>query len=263
MSLLPDRSRSPLRFLTYNIVDGGRGREQALREIIAAQTADVILLQEVARPDFVRALTEQLGHACFVAASNSHLTLALLTRLPIISASDLHPRVLRHTCLRATLEHAPGESLTVFGVHLGAPTFALPVELYRLRELNLILNHVRQSGGQQVVIGGDFNSIAPGDHPDFSGLPFKPRVSIFLHGGAVARQVIGMMRSRGFTDAFRALNPNRDGFTLPAFDPKTRLDYFFVNAALRPFLRHCAVVTSPVSVLTASDHLPVYLELAL
>lgn len=255
-------SRSSLRFLTYNILDGGRGREQELFQIIAAQNADVILLQEVAEREFVEGLAGQLGLGFFIAESNSWLTIALLTRLPIVSASDYHPRILRHTCLQATLERAPGQTLSVFGVHLGAPAYTLPIELYRLRELNLILNHIRQADVAQVILGGDFNSIAPGDHPDFSGLPLRLRLSIFLQGGYLARQVIGTLRARGFMDAFRALNPNENGFTLPASRPNTRLDYFFVNAALRPHLEKCAAVVTPLGVKTASDHLPVLMELA-
>lgn len=256
-------SKPPLRFLTYNILNGGRGREGELTEIIAAQQPDVILLQEVSGRDFVQSLARHLGHEFFVATSNSALTIALLTRLSIVNAADYHPNILRHTCLQATLEYASGQMLMVLGVHLGAPAYALPIEVYRLRELRLILNQLSRAESKRIVIGGDFNSIAPGDHPDFSRLPFRLRLSIFLQGGTVARQVIETMRGRGFTDAFRAMNPDEHGFTFPASQPNTRLDYFFVNAALRPHLQKCAAIVTPEGVKTASDHLPVLMQLAL
>jgi endonuclease/exonuclease/phosphatase family metal-dependent hydrolase len=71
------------------------------------------------------------------------------------------------------------------------------------------------------------------------------------------------MRARRFTDAFRILNPEANGFTFPAPDPNARLDYFFVNGALCPTLRQCEVVVSPANVRSASDHLPLRLELEL
>lgn len=256
-------SSSILRFLTYNILDGGRGREQALAEIIAAQNTDVILLQEVAEYEFVEDLAEQLGFHFYIAESNSELTLALLTTLTIVKASEFHPPLLRHTCLQATLEFSPGQTVSVYGVHLAAPAFTLPIELYRLRELNLILKYISQQEAEKVIVGGDFNSIAPGDRPDFSGLPFRLRLSILLQGGTIARQVIKKMRAAGFTDAFRVLNPNGRGFTFPAAQPNVRLDYFFVNDALRASLKHCAPVMTPKGVKTASDHLPVLIELEL
>lgn len=257
------RDGASLRFLTYNILDGGRGREGELTAIIAGQQPDVILLQEVSGREFVQNLACQLGHEFFIATSNSALNIALLTRLPIVNAAAYHPNILRHTCLQATLEYAPGQTLMVMGVHLGAPAYTLPIEVYRLRELRLILNHMSHAGIGRVVIGGDFNSIAPGDRPDFSRLPFRLRLSIFLQGGTVARQVIATMRGRGFTDAFRELNPGERGFTFPSSQPNTRLDYFFVNAALRPHLRKCAVILTPPGVKSASDHLPLLMQLAL
>lgn len=252
---------APLRFLSYNILDGGRGREQELFEIIAAQNADVVILQEVAEHAFVTQLAARLNAKYFIAATNSERTLALLTRLSICEASDFHPRVLRHTCLQAVLEYAPNETLTVFGVHLAAPSYTLLVELYRLRELGAIFRCIATVPAEKIIVAGDFNSIAPGDRPDFSGLPFSLRLSIFIRGGYVARQVIRRMRARGFTDVYRALHPNGNGFTLPASQPSTRLDYFFVNHALSQNIRACDVVSTPDAVKHASDHLPVYMEL--
>lgn len=251
----------PLRVLTYNILDGGRGREQELFEIIARQDADVVVLQEVAERTFVTQLAARLGASVYIAESNSGRTLALLSRLTICETSDFHPRVLRHTCLKAVLEYAPGETLTVYGIHLAAPAYTLLVELYRLRELSAIFRHVATRAADKLIFAGDFNSIAPGDSPDFSDLPFSLRLSIFLQGGYMARQVIGRMRARDFTDVYRALHPNGKGYTLPAPQPNTRLDYFFVNKALMQNVRACDVVSTPDAVKHASDHLPVVMEL--
>jgi endonuclease/exonuclease/phosphatase family metal-dependent hydrolase len=252
-----------VRFLSYNILDGGRGREAELEEILAAQDADVVLLQEVAGQEFVRRLAARQDYSFFVGESNSRRTIALLTRLRIVEASSFRPPILRHTCLHATLEYAPNAALVLLGVHLAAPAFTLPVEFYRLLELNAIFGRLSAGGAQRTLVAGDMNSLAPGDTPDFRSLPLRVRLGIFLRGGHAARQVIGRMRAKGFVDAYRTLNPTVPGYTFPAGMPKARLDYFFVSADLAPALRECAVVMTPAGVRRASDHLPLRMELEL
>lgn len=250
-------------FLTYNILDGGRGREKELFEIIAAQNADVILLQEIIGRNFVEELAARLGADFFIAESNSRRTIALLTRFSIHNAASFHPRLLRHTCLEAVLECAPQRNITIFGVHLAAPAYTLFVELYRLREANVILKHIAAAHAERIVLAGDFNSIAPNDAVDLSGLPWHLRASVILQGGLLARQVIGKIHAQHFIDCFRALHSRENGFTLPPNPPRVRLDYFFVNDILRHSLRACNVVTLPDAIRNASDHLPVRMELEL
>ena len=250
-----------LTFLTYNILDGGVGRENELFEIIAAQNADVILLQEVVGTGFVEESAERCHLNFYIAEGNSGRAVALLTGLPIEAAATFRPSFLRHTVLHATLEDAPQQRISVFGLHLAAPAFTLWVEWYRLRELNLILDHIAEVGGDNIVVAGDFNSIAPGDTPNFRTLPISLRLSVLIQGGYFARQVIGKMRARGFTDVYRGVHPKGSGYTLPAAHADTRLDYFFVNDALRGTLRGSDVVASPDSVRLASDHLPIRMEL--
>lgn len=250
-------------FLTYNILDGGHGREGALCEIIAAQDADIVLLQEVMDTKPVSALAERCGYEFFVAESNSQRTLALLSRLPIRKATSFHPPILRHTCLHAALEVAFNRTVTLFGIHLAAPAYTFPVEVYRLFEWRAIHRQIAESDAEMCVLAGDFNSFAPGDKVDLDGLPWKVRASVILQGGLSARQVIGSIRRAGFVDCFREMHPSGNGFTLPPEMPRVRLDYFFVNQVLCPRLRACEVVVEPGTVKGASDHLPVRMELDL
>jgi exonuclease III len=258
-----DSKGTPVVLLTYNVLNGGRGREEELYDIIGAQDADVILLQEVADAEFVTRLAERMRYNFFVAKSNSWLTVALLARLPIRNASGFHPRILRHTCLCATVEYAPGKTLKLYGIHLAAPAYTLPVEMYRLRELNSILDHIREARAERIILAGDLNSIAPGDAVDLSGVPLKVRAAVVLQGGLIARQVVRKLTKNRFTDCYRSLHPGTNGFTLPPAPPRVRLDYFFVNDALAPHLRACEVVETPREVRHASDHLPVRMELEL
>lgn len=247
--------------LTYNILDGGRGRETQLTEIITAQDADVILLQEVMDEQFIRELAARLQTEYYIAESNSPRHSAFLSRLSIRDAFSFHPRVLRHGMLHATLEYAAGQTLDIFGIHLAAPAYTFLVEMYRVRELNLILPKIADTRADKIILAGDFNSIAPGDAMNLNGVAWHVRASIILQGGLVARQVIGHLRGRKWNDCYRVLHPHKNGFTLPPDPPRVRLDYFFVNNALYPNLYACDVVTAPDAVKFASDHLPVRMEL--
>jgi endonuclease/exonuclease/phosphatase family metal-dependent hydrolase len=248
-----------LKFLTYNILDGGRGREAALTKIIKAQAADIVLVQEVAEESFVQSLAAACQAEYLIAESNSWRRIAILSRLPVREASGNRLAVLRHGLLQAQIEYTPGQRLHVMGLHLAAPALSLPVELYRLRELQVILRRMPLTGG--VVLGGDFNAIAPGDAPDLRHMPRRLRLAVFLLGGHVAHQAIGAVRAAGLYDVYRGLHPDVPGYTLPAQRPNVRLDYFFVNEILRSCCRACDVVTGPAAVQAASDHLPVSMEL--
>lgn len=249
-----------LTFVTYNILDGGRGREQAIGEILAAQNADVILLQEVMDGRLVDALAAHLKMESYVARSNSARHVALLTKLPIRSANSFCPRILRHGLLEATLTVQAGQTLRVWGVHLSAPAYTFLVELYRLRELRAIFERIGAPRAEPAILAGDFNSIAPGDRVELKGVPWHVKASVALQGGLLARQVIGKVKRQGWMDAFRALNPQADGFTLPANPPQVRLDYIFVNPNMQSALRACEVVREPSVVRRASDHLPVRMQ---
>lgn len=249
-----------MRFITYNILEGGKGRESQILEILAAQNADAILLQEVTEREFVEQLAAGLQADYYIAESNSSRHLALLTRSGLREASSFHPPIMRHGMLEATLEAARGVPVTLIGIHLAAPAYTMAVELYRLRELNLILKHTAASVSSKTILAGDFNSIAPGDAVDLSGLPWHIRASVILQGGLFARQVIGRVHANAFVDCYRTLHPNEDGFTLPTDPPRVRLDYFFVNEGLRLALRACEVIANPMTA-HISDHLPLRLEL--
>jgi hypothetical protein len=110
----------------------------------------------------------------------------------------------------------------------------------------------------RTVIVGDFNSIAPGDAPVIRLMPWWVRLLLRFDGGIHTR-VIQMFLDAGFVDAFRRLNQDALGFTLPAVNPSVRLDYAMLAPDVVPRLQSCSPMepdglTSPL--LRASDHLP-------
>lgn len=249
-----------LRLVTYNILDGGAGREEWIARILQEQRADLIVLQEVTDEAFAQQLATRFEMNAFVARGSSGRHPALLSRFSIRKANSFQPSPLRHPLLEATVEYAPGETVTIFGAHLAASAFDLRVEWWRTREVRKILERVAQLKPVRAILAGDMNALAPGDPVAMQTLSGGMRWSIRLHGGLVWRRTIAMLTAAGWADCFRRLHPTEQGYTLPASAPFTRLDYIFVNGALEKSLRECRVVTSPEIVRRASDHLPVMAE---
>jgi exodeoxyribonuclease-3 len=247
--------------MTYNILDGGRGRQAEVLAVLETARADVVVLQEVAEEDLVMQAAQALGYAGFVAEANQpRHKIALLSRLPITHRATFHPFPLRRTLLEATLRMPAGAPLHVFGVHLVAPSHIALFERWRRAELTAILRRVGTACDGPCLVAGDFNAIAPGDRVDSAPLPGWLRVAIRLQGGRAATSAIAQMCAAGWHDAFRDLDAKADGYTMPAKCPNARLDYFFVNPALRARLTACRVMTAPEAVRTASDHLPLIAE---
>jgi endonuclease/exonuclease/phosphatase family metal-dependent hydrolase len=73
------------------------------------------------------------------------------------------------------------------------------------------------------------------------------------------RGSIGLLRSSGYIDCFRKLNPGVAGFTCPAASPAGRIDFIFASPELAASLTTCYIATEGAGVRgeEASDHLPV------
>ena len=122
------------------------------------------------------------------------------------------------------------------------------------------MHHIQTYKNELCLIAGDFNAIAPGEKVKTDNMPNWLRWIILLQGNRVYHFSIGELLSAGFTDCFRLLNPSDHGFTLPTPNPNSRLDYIFVNAKMKPYIRKCWIVHEPNDVEVASDHYPVMAE---
>jgi endonuclease/exonuclease/phosphatase family metal-dependent hydrolase len=248
--------------MTYNILDGGIGRESYILDVLRAIQPDVIVLQEVLHADFAQTLGRALDMETFFAAGNTKRQLALLSRLPIIAKQSYHPFLIHRTVLEAEIKYTPNQRFAIFGIHTIALHHVI-FELWRWGEVKTIVKRTRLRASIPCLILGDFNAIAPNDNVVVEAMPLFIRWMIFLSGQRVYRFAIRALLSAGFTDCFRALNPNDDGFTLPPPTPNARLDYIFANEVMQPHLRRCFVVREPAAVQKASDHYPVVAEFEL
>src|SRR5437588_12390976 len=110
-----------MRIVSYNILDGGTGRAEALGDVIAAQRADVVALVEADDPAVLEKIAGRLGMELIHAPGNSHAS-ALMSRWPIretINHAPLHP-VLSKSLLEATVADPGGGEWVVGVAHLHA-----------------------------------------------------------------------------------------------------------------------------------------------
>jgi endonuclease/exonuclease/phosphatase family metal-dependent hydrolase len=250
------------RLMTYNILDGGAGREQLILDVLKAVGADAVLLQEVMDPSIVQSFATALNMYFFFAEGNSKRHLALLSRFPIISRHSHHPFPLRYTLLEATIECALDRYIHLFGVHLQAH-YAVFNEWWRTWEIKTILQRVAKYHSNPSLIAGDFNAVAPEDRVNIQALPARLKIILFLQGGRIFRHTIAKIISAGFIDCYRVLHPCDDGFTLPTPVPHVRLDYIFASQSLARCIQRCDVVTEPPVAHGASDHYPIMAEFEL
>jgi endonuclease/exonuclease/phosphatase family metal-dependent hydrolase len=250
----------PLRLLTYNVLHGGKGREDALARIIAAAAPDVAVLQEVDGDRLLSKLArEGYEHVEIAADGRLGLKVALASRLPLARTAHvpLVPFASPAECaLVADVEPPGGRPLTVVGVHLHA-LHPFPMEGMRRFQFGLLRHWLRTArAGRRHALAGDFNACAPGDRPDLRAAPLWVRAQTWPQLGRLPRWTLRAVERAGYVDCYRRLHPHDAGFTLPARRPHVRLDYVFADAELAPRLVACDVLDHLPGAAEASDHLP-------
>jgi len=253
-----------VKVMTYNILYGGVQRESLLLQVIKSANPDVLILQEVAEHKTIHDFSSELGMNLFIAEGGfSQHGIALLSRFPIVNPKSIHPfPPISRTLLSAAVEVSPKSQLQIYGVHLiPHPQFLL--ELWRAWEVQTILKQVVANNKDFYLIAGGLNAVAPGDNFSTHTMPRLLKLMLWTQGGLVFRWAINRLIVFGFTDCYRLLHPDEDGFTLPPPSPTIRLDYIFVNAGLKERLVNCNVITSPSVVNQASDHYPIMAEFLL
>jgi exonuclease III len=249
-----------LRIVTYNILDGGIGRENYILEVLLTIQPDIAILQEVYSLDFLQTLAASLQLKPFFATGNKKRRVALLSRFSILSVNSIHPfPPIWRNIIEACIEYLPGQQLFVFGIHPIA-NLAGVFELWRWWEAKHIIRCTQPYTSKSCLIAGDFNAIAPDDQVQINTMPNWLKMIFWLQGNRAFRRSVKEYLEAGFTDCFKHLHPQEDGHTLPPSHPNTRLDYIFVNDILKTHLVKCWVVREPTAIQKASDHCPVVAE---
>ncbi len=245
------------RIVTYNIRKGGLRRRRLIADVLTAIDADVVVLQEATDPRVVRLLAEATGCRAIIHAPGR--SVAVLSRSQPAEAV-WHRMARARNFAEVTL---PQLDLRILAVHLGAGLSGRP-ERRRLRQVERVLATACAGPGPgRTMIVGDLNAIARGELPNIAALPRRIRMLLRVDGG-MGTAVIDRVLAEGFSDAYRALNPDGDGSTMPAVAPTVRLDYVMVGPDLVPLVAACGIpAIDPALLRRASDHLPIVAELAL
>jgi endonuclease/exonuclease/phosphatase family metal-dependent hydrolase len=254
-----------LRLLTYNIREGGVGRAAAIAEVIKAADPDVVALQEATHPGVVEEIAKLAGFP-FCGSRRAHST-GYLSRIKVLEHAWRHPRRTRHALLEVKL--ADGYP-RLFVLHLRA-WFSTWSERQRARELRGLLDGIQEQLIKEKrafafhLLAGDFNALAPGELFDPRPMPAWIRGMVWLSGRDIARSTIHMMRQDGYVDAWRSVHSDlakEPGYTFPVWNPHVRLDYVFTPAEYASRFLRCSVRHAPDEVRTASDHLPLLVEIS-
>jgi endonuclease/exonuclease/phosphatase family metal-dependent hydrolase len=244
-----------LRIASYNIRRGGVGRRAPILDVLAGLAPDVVVLQEATDPSTVDALADELGFAYRLRQVDR--SVAILGR----SAPERATWHLAATGRTVAAIDLPGGARLI-GVHLTAG-LSQRGERRRLREVAAILGVASERGDpERTAIVGDLNAVAAGDVLALSTLPRWIRAMLRIDGG-IGTQVVSGLRAAGYTDAYRRLH-EAGGATMPSHAPVVRLDYAMLGARLVPALVSCEVGSDPPgTIVRASDHLPIVVELDL
>jgi exodeoxyribonuclease-3 len=238
-----------LKLLSYNIRFGGERRAHLIASVIRECAPDLVVLQEATNPDIVKEIAAQAGMPHW--SSRHGHSVGFMSRVEIGHYDWRQPSGLRH----AFLEIQPvGTESTIIGVHLSAIHSNL-TERRRLRELNSLLNAIRDYKYRFHLLTGDFNTLAPGERLDMRRLPRKLRLLALLLGGRIRFRTIQAMLDNGYIDAYRHFHSD-EGFTFPTWDPHVRLDYYFVPEAASAKINACEIVRTASDAEKASDHFP-------
>ena len=239
---------------TYNIHFGGTGRVHFITDILRSLTADAIVLTEASDPHVVEAIAQDLKMD-YVLAKGEKTSLALLTRLPIVLWNVFEPKQIKRPLLEVTLRVSEKLQITLYGMHL-QPHYFRQSENHRVRTLGEYLTYIYNQQANPHLLLGDFNAIAPGDHVGNQSQPLKVKLMRWWERGRLHTDAIGSLLTAGYTDCFRTLHPEEDGFTIPTGSPNVRLDYIFADRVVSERLLTCEVITQPSTVVQASDHYP-------
>ncbi|PHP20737.1 endonuclease/exonuclease/phosphatase [Sphingobium sp. IP1] len=260
-----------MRIMTYNTLFGGydgaddrRARIQA--EIVRDSDPDILLIQELKGflDQGARRLYElerMLGLRALLAPSpHTGQNVGIMVREGIeILSFEADSAHFHHAAAIATLG-VPGlpSPLTAVSVHLcpnGTPV--------RLREVSYLYGHAAPQGF--AIVGGDFNSLAPGDPEpdDLDSLAPHFRARYVDANGRMDRRLIASLLQAGFVDLGAQLGDRRRTVPGSAFPdtefPTFRSDYLLASDALAQ--RTSGFTTADAgNAGAASDHYAIYAD---
>lgn len=239
--------------LSYNIQEGGRGRLQAVADLIRAQRPDVVALLEANSRSGAWVLAHHLKMQLAYGKANGKFHVAWLSRLPILRSTNHRLPILAKTLLEIQVVWE-SEPLHLFATHLAGGAD----KVHPAQEAPALLDALRPFAGRPHLLVGDLNSLSPCDP-----IGTSPLSEEIMRNGVDddPRRAIELILTAGYLDCFRALHPAdvEPGYTFPTDAPWLRLDYIFASPEMAARL-HAGGLVAGATAAAASDHFPVWAE---
>jgi exodeoxyribonuclease III len=231
---------------------------------------DVVLLQEIKClvEGFPRLEVEDLGYNLAIVGQRSYNGVAVLSRHPMTVEAERLPGFINDEPARyvEAIIEAGRKIVRVASLYApnGNPT-ASEKFAYKLAWLDRLRAHVLNllAHEEPVVLGGDYN-VAPTDDDVYDPVGWKDDALCRPESRAAFRRII----YSGFTDAFRALNPQPHRYTFWDYqagrwqkDEGLRIDHLLLSPQATDLLAGADIDREPRSRDKPSDHTPVWCDL--
>ena len=239
-----------------------------LLEWLAEARPDVVALQEIKSTDaeFPRAALESAGYGAVWRGQRTWHGVALLARgsEPVTSRRSLpgDPLDAQARYIEAAIEGVLYASIYLpNGNPQPGPKFD-----YKLAWFERLLAHARAlaDSGHPVILAGDYN-VVPTDEDIYATRSWMKNALLQPAPRAAYRRLL----AQGWTDALRALHPDERVYTFWDYlrngwprDAGLRIDHVLLSESIRPRLRAAGVDKHVRGRDNASDHAPVWVELA-
>jgi exodeoxyribonuclease-3 len=261
------RNQSELRvkLATFNI-NGINTRLTNLLEYLERDAPDVVCLQELKATDrqFPAAALRAAGYEAVFKGEPLWNGVAILARgaRPIEIRRELPGQDTHARYLEAAIDGIVIACLYLpNGNPIRSPKFA-----YKLAWFESLLAHAQSlfASGAPVALAGDFN-VVPTDRDIYNPKSWQRDALLQPESRALYRRLL----AQGWVDALRALHPDERVYTFWDYfrehwkrNAGLRIDHLLLNEELAPRLRAAEVATWVRDRPHASDHAPVWIELA-
>jgi exodeoxyribonuclease-3 len=257
-----------MRIATWNI-NSIKVRQQAVLDWLAAGHADVLCLQEIKceTAAFPTEAFEELGFACAVSGQKSYNGVALLSKMGLDDVSVGLPGDAEDTQARYVEATVQGVRIASLYLPNGNPPNDPAKYDYKLAWMARLEHRARAllARDEPFVLAGDYNVIpAPEDCWDVN--EWVGDALYMLPTRQAFRRIVHL----GLTDAFRAVHPDRAGaFSFWDYQKGRwhrgegiRIDHLLLSPAAADRLTDAGIDKEPRGREKASDHTPVWCELA-
>lgn len=255
-----------IRIATWN-VNSVRARLPNVLDWLRAESPDIVLLQEIKcqDDDFPALEIQSCGYSSVVCGQKSYNGVAILSRHPIGDIRRALPG--DESDAQARYVEASILGLRVASIYLPngnpAPGDKYDYKLAWMRRLLSHAGHLLQTE-QPLVLAGDYN-VCPTDDDVYDPVNWRDDALCRPESRALFRALLNL----GLTEAFRALHPEKGRYTFWDYqagawqrDEGLRIDHLLLSPQAADRLLACEIDRRPRGRDKASDHTPIWVELA-